>query len=36
MPMGACAPPPLIFKLKKLPFFLDLIAPFKEKKVFLE
>ena len=30
--MGACAPPPLFLKVKKVPFFLGLNAPFKEQK----
>jgi hypothetical protein len=31
--MGACAPPPHTFlKVKKVPFFLGLNAPFKERK----
>jgi hypothetical protein len=30
---GACAPPPTLFlKVKKVPFFLGLNAPFKERK----
>jgi hypothetical protein len=30
--MVACAPPPFFFKVKKVPFFLGLSAPFKERK----